>query len=196
MTFAIITGCSHTFGVGLDRSECYVSLLEQHYKFTINNHGVPSGSCNDVLTSIVDAIKNNNRPKFIVAQWPNVFRRICWINNKKQLQNINSCDNSFQMLLKNGEENFYEPWIQSVIIANLLCKLAQIPLVNIMLENIDQQYLDRLQKENITLHTDEKLPGRTWLFDNGANDGHHHSFKCHKQWTKRLIEIIDEYTTR
>lgn len=196
MTFAIVAGCSHTAGVGLDQSQCYVSLLEQHYKFTVDNLGVPSGSCNDVLIQITKSVGCVNKPKFIVAQWPNVFRRTCWINNKKHLQTINSADNSFWALLKNGEQNFYEPWMQSVEIANLLCKLTGIPLINILLENTDQQYLNRLQEKNITLHTDEKIPGKTWLFDNNADDKQHHSAHCHQEWAKRLIEIIDEHTTR
>jgi len=194
MTHAMVAGCSHTAGDGLDQADCYVSLLEKHYKFPVYNHGVSGGCSTDVLIKIIDAVKTNNAPKFIVAQWPNPFRKHIWINGKLHLQNINWSDDSFKLLLKNGEENFYEPWMQSIIIANLLCKLAHIPLINIMLEDLDQSYTDRLQMENIQLHQDKKLPGQTWFFDYGARDGLHHSPQCHQRWTERLIGIIDEYT--
>jgi len=192
---ALITGCSHTAGIAIAANDCYVSVLDRHYKFPIINHGVPGGSCNDVLMKIVNEITHSSRPEFIVAQWPNPFRKTCWINGVVHLQNINSCDESFNLLLKNGDANFYEPWMQAIIIANLLCKIAKIPLYNILLENINPQYLARLEKENIVLHVDEKLPGLTWLFDSSATDKSHHSAICHKQWAERLVGIIDEHTT-
>jgi len=64
-----------------------------------------------------------------------------------------------------------------------------------MLESIDQPFLDRLAQNNIKLHIDEKLPGRTWFFDSAADDKSHHSPWCHQKWSERLIEIIDEYST-
>lgn len=194
MIHAIVAGCSHTAGVGLDQADCYVSLLEKHYKFPVYNHGVPGGGCTEVLTAIINAVKAKDTPKFIVAQWPNPFRKHLWVDGKLVLQTVNSCDESFKMLVKNDEENFYEPWIQSITTGNLLCKLAHIPLINILLEDINQRYTDRLQKENIQLHQDEKLPGRTWFFDNGAQDGLHHNPWCHQRWTERLIGIINEHT--
>lgn len=194
MNYAIVAGCSHTAGVGLDLSDCYVSLLQQHYKFLISNYGVPGGGSTDVLIKIINSIKSIDKPKFIVAQWPNPFRKHLWINNQLTLQNINSSDESFKLLINYSELNFYEPWLQSIITANLLCQLAHVPLINIMLENVDQIWHTRLQQENIHLHVDEKLPGKTWFFDNGANDKLHHSAQCHQQWAERLIGIIDEYT--
>jgi len=196
MTYAVATGCSHTVGIGNAPSDCYVSCLERHYQFSILNRGIPGGGCNDVLLSIIDAVQQNPGPNFIIAQWPTIIRRTAWINSVKTLQNINSHEESFSMLLKNGEENFSEPWIQSVIIANLLCKQAGVPIINIMLESIDSLHLDRLNAVGIQLHTDKKLPGRTWFFDSNAQDKVHHSPECHQKWAERLIGIIDEYTTR
>ena len=68
MTYAVVAGCSHTAGVGNDLADCYVSLLEKHYMFPINNHGVPGGGCTDVLLKIIAAVKATPRPKFIVAE--------------------------------------------------------------------------------------------------------------------------------
>lgn len=194
MTYAIALGCSHTAGSGNDPADCYASLLQAHYGFLIVNHGIPGGGGTDVLINITQAVKSLEAPKFIVAQWPNPFRKHNWINNTLHLENVNYCSESFKLLLKDSDKNFLEPWIQSIVIGNLLCKLAQIPIINIMLETVDDWCIDRLQKENINLHVDKKVPGQTWLFDNGAQDGIHHSPACHSQWTNRLIGIIDEHT--
>jgi hypothetical protein len=195
MTYAVATGCSHTVGIGNDPKDSYVSCLERHYQFPILNHGVPGGNCNDVLLAVIEAVQQQPGPRFIIAQWPNMIRRTVWINGVKTLQNINSHEGSFAQLLKNGEENFSEPWIQSVIISNLLCQQAGIPLINIMLESPDPLHVQRLQDANIQLHTDEKLPGRSWIFDSLAQDKVHHSPWCHQQWADRLIGIINETTT-
>lgn len=196
MTYAIITGCSHSAGIGIDASDCYVNLIEQHYKFSIINQSVPGGGCVEVLAKVLDAVRIADKPKFVVAQWPNVFRKPMWINGQRTLQNINACEESFWLLLKGGDKNFYEPWIQSVVIANTLSALAGVPLINIMLENLDQPYMDKLIEKNIKLHVDEKTPECTWLFDSAAQDKSHHSAVCHRQWANRLIGIIDENTTR
>lgn len=192
----MMTGCSHTAGVGIDPDDCYVKLIETHYQIPIQNLAIPGGGCTEVLNHVVGAVNCADKPKFIVAQWPNVFRKSIWISGRRRLQNINSCEESFRLLLQSGEENFYEPWMQAVVVANLVSTLAQVPLINIMLENLKQPYLGRLEAENIHLHVDEKLPGRTWLFDSKADDNLHHSASCHQQWAQRLIGIIDENTTR
>jgi hypothetical protein len=159
------------------------------------NLGVPSGNHTHVLMSIVESLKTIQRPAFVIAQWPNPIRRTIWTNGVEQLQNIHNSGPAFALLLKHGEENFYEDWLQSIIVGNLLCKLADVPIVNIMLEDIENCYHVRLGNEHITLHTDQKLPGSTWLFDSAATDQLHHSADCHRQWTNRLIGLIDEHTS-
>jgi hypothetical protein len=196
MTYAIASGCSHTAGTGNNINDCYVSVLERHYNYPILNYAVDGGNCNNVLLDIVQAVQKDSKPKYFIAQWPNPFRRTLWVQNKKQLQTINSCDDSFKILLKHSEQNFYEPWLQAIIIGNLLARQVNIPIINIMLENVDQQHQTRLAESNIELHVDEKLPGRTWYFDSAADDKLHHSPWCHQQWAERIIGLIDEYTTR
>jgi hypothetical protein len=161
----------------------------------VSNLGVPSGNHTHVLMNIVEALKSNQHPAFVIAQWPNPIRRTVWTNGVKQLQNIHNAGAAFALLLKSGQENFYEDWLQSIIVGNLLCKLANVPVVNIMLEDVEDCYHARLANENIMLHTDQKLPGLTWLFDSAATDHVHHSAYCHRQWADRLIGLIDEYTS-
>ena len=196
MTYAMAAGCSHTAGVGIELYDCYTSCVSRHYNMPVLNLGVPSGNHTHVLMNIVKTLNAEHRPAFVIAQWPNPIRRTVWTNGVKQLQNIHNAGPAFALLLKNGEENFYEDWLQSIIVGNLLCKLAKVPVVNIMLEDIEDCYHVRLGNENITLHTDQKLPGLTWLFDSAATDQVHHSAYCHGQWADRLIGLIDEITTR
>jgi hypothetical protein len=196
MTYAMAAGCSHTAGVGIELHDCYTSCVSRHYNMSVLNLGVPSGNHTHVLMNIVETLNAEHRPAFVIAQWPNPIRRTVWTNGVKQLQNIRNAGPAFALLLKNGEENFYEDWLQSIIVGNLLCKLADVPVVNIMLEDIEERYHVRLGDKNITLHTDQKLPGLTWLFDSAASDQLHHSAYCHKQWADRLIGLIDEITTR
>ena len=196
MTYAMAAGCSHTAGIGIDLYDCYASCISRHYNIPVLNKGVPSGNHTHVLMNIIEILKTKQHPAFVIAQWPNPIRRTIWTNGIKQLQNINCAGPAFKLLLQNGEENFYEDWIQSIIVSNLLCKLTNIPIINIMLEDVEDQYHTRLINEHIKLHTDQKLSGLTWLFDSAASDQLHHSPYCHKQWADRLIGLIDEITTR
>ena len=194
MTYAMAAGCSHTAGTGIDLDNCYANCISRHYNMPVLNKGVPSGNHTHVLMNIVEILKASHRPEFIIAQWPNPIRRTMWTSGVKQLQNINTAGTAFILLFKNGEENFYEDWLQSIIVSNLLCKLADVPIVNIMLEDIADCYHVRLSNEHIKLHVDQKLPGTTWLFDSAATDQLHHSAYCHKQWANRIIGLIDEIT--
>ena len=196
MTYAMAAGCSHTAGIGIDLSDCYASCISHHYNIPVLNNGVPSGNHTHVLMNIVETLKTKQHPEFVIAQWPDPIRRTMWINGVKQLQNIHTASPAFTLLLQNGEENFYEDWLQSIIVSNLLCKLANVPIINIILRDVEECYHVRLNNEHIKLHTDQKLPGLTWLLDSAARDQLHHSAYCHKQWADRLIGLIDEITTR
>ena len=195
MTIAYAIGCSHTAGDGVTAAECYVRLLADHYAIPVVNRGTGGGNHTHVEHHLVNALKNLT-PKFIVLQWPNPFRKTFWINGSPSKRNIHNANPVFNDLLKLGDKNFYEPWLQTIITCNMLCNLAKVPVVNILLESLGQGYLDRLRDENITLHYDEKLPGKTWFFDSEGTDMRHHSGKCHIAWTQRLIGLIDEVTTR
>jgi hypothetical protein len=194
MKHALALGCSHTAGVGVNLNECYVSLLSNHYQIPIKNLGTPGGNCSHIEKHLVQELKINS-PDFVICQWPNVFRHTIWINGYAKNENIHHDGAVFKQLLALGEENFYNPWLQTIITCNLLCNLAKVPIVNIMIENINQQYHTVLNNQNIILHVDEKLPGLSWIVDNKGNDGMHHSANCHAQWAKRLIGLIDESTT-
>ena len=184
MKHALALGCSHTAGVGVNLDECYVSLLSNHYQIPIKNLGTPGGNCSHIEKHLVRELKVN-LPDFVICQWPNVFRHTIWINGYEKNENIHHDGVVFKQLLALGEENFYNPWLQTIITCNLLCNLAKVPIVNIMIENINQQYHAVLNSQDIVLHVDEKLPGKSWIVDNKGNDALHHSANCHALPAKR-----------
>ena len=190
MKSAVALGCSHTAGTGLPNEHCYVSVLSQHYHMPIANLGVPGGNCHIVEKRLVEYL-DNCVPDFVIAQWPNVFRMTVWNHGQATNETVSNGGALFRLTMKHGEENFYQPWIQTIITCNLLCKFAGVPVVNIMIEDVDQQYHTMLNQHGIVLHTDQKLPGLTWLMDHGALDKMHHSAYCHAQWAERLIGLID-----
>lgn len=190
----LAVGCSHTAGVGVSATECYISLLQVHYACDIINAAIPGGNAENCLTQLVAQLRTET-PDFVIAQWPNPIRRTLWVDKTRRFENIHNGSAIFQSLLHSGIDNFMQPWLQCIITADTLCKLAGIKIVHIMLEDLDSQYIDVLSNNGISLHSDLKQPGQTWLFDSSGLDNLHHSPRCHAQWAERLIGLLDEHTT-
>ena len=189
-------GCSHTVGVGIDPADNYVSVLSQRIHCDIVNQAVSGGNAAHVQTALVQALKQSVKPRFVIAQWPNPIRRTVWHGSAGRNENINNASTAFQHLLRASERNFLQPWIDTIIVCNLLCKTAAVPIINIMIEDVAPEYHAILAHEHIQLHVDRKLPEETWLMDSAADDKLHHSADCHKQWANRLYGLLNEYTTR
>lgn len=188
-------GCSHTAGVAIQAHEIYVNVLAQKLNMSLVNLAVPGGNHIELASRLVDHLQNNI-PNIIVAQWPNPVRTTMWYGNKKTLENISSGSSLFRDLLQASVNNFYEPWMQTIILCNLLCKAKGLTIINILLETVDQCIHQRLEKFNVQLHQDDKQPGRTWFFDSAASDQSHHSARCHQLWAERLLEIINASSPR
>ena len=193
---ALALGCSHTAGVGIAVVDCYASVLSTLLAVDIDNQGVPAGNAGDVQSNLVQALTHTRRPDFVIAQWPNPIRRTMWHNNISKKETIMNSSAAFKELLRTGEKNFYQPWIDTIVVCNLLCQTASVPIVNIMIEDISQEYHDMLAAEKIELYVDKKLPNETWLMDSAASDRLHHSAVCHRQWAQRLFGLLNEITTR
>jgi len=191
----LAVGCSHTAGYGVEQEEIYVSRLSQHYNRPIHNAALGSGNHAVCRHNIELWLEKYGCPELIIAQWPNPVRRTIWHGNQGNLCTIQTSDVLFQTMAKTGENNFYVDWMSSIIAANRLCKHLKIRIINVLLENVDSTYHDILQRQGIILHVDEKLPGKSWIFDSAGSDNQHHSARCHQLWAERMIGIIDEITT-
>lgn len=195
--YALVFGCSHTSGVSVGADHCYVKHLDKHYdNINFVNKGI--GGCNSrtVLEELTKSLNSEHLPSLVICQWPNPIRTTRWTHHDWGFMNINNSDHIFKLLYEISEKNFIMPWLLDIKLANLICRFAQVPIINILLENIDTEYKNILAKQGIILHCDEKVEGKTWIFDSAAPDKRHHSERCHKLWAERLIGIIDEITTR
>ena len=195
MKTLLALGCSHTAGVGVAADQCYVNILAQQLGLRLENLAVPGGNHSQVQQNLCRYIKQHSAD-LIIAQWPHPYRMSVWHNNKMSLENINAASDVFHCMLRAGTENFIEPWINSIVVTNLLCQAKSIPVINILLETQDQYIHQRLAEFDIVLHQDDKLPGKTWFFDSAAQDGLHHSAACHARWAQRILEILNEPTSR
>lgn len=188
-------GSSHTAGVGLSTGQIYVDQLAADLKLDCDNRSVPGGSSRECVINLVTALREY-RPEFVIAQWPPIFRRTLWIGDRKIMQTVTSeREQSFSLLLKLGTQNFSQPWIQDVLIADTLARSQHLDIYHIWLDSPAAE-IDEISAHGITVHCDEKLPGRSWLFDNACGDGTHHSAACHRSWADRLRNLIVEDSPR
>lgn len=192
---ALALGCSHTAGTGIDPKDCYVSVLAELIGCTIDNQAQAGGNHTIMQHRLVRAVQQPDLPRFVIAQWPNPFRRITYHSGHPRNENINVSSPAFEQLLRLSEQNFYQPWLDTIVVCNLLCKGFNIRCINIMIEDVAPEYHAVLTANNIVLHTDRKQPGETWLMDSAASDNLHHSAHCHKQWAERLFGLLNENTT-
>lgn len=195
MSHLLALGCSHTAGIGVKSSEIYVTLVAQHLNLQLINLAVPTGNHFEAQRNLIQHLYYST-PKLIIAQWPTPYRITSWKNNKKTLETATNPSNIFSAMLQSGQQNFLEPWLQTIITCNMLAKFRGIDVVNILLETADQYIHQRLEQFDIVLHQDDKLPGRTWFFDSAGSDGMHHSAHCHQSWAQRTLEILNENTTQ
>jgi hypothetical protein len=192
--YFLVTGCSLTEGHGLDYNETWSYFVSDAINLPVVNLAKGAGNaqfCNQAIDRWIPA-KNN--PKFIIAQWPNIYRLLSWKENVGMFILNNDQNSIYKEHLKSCNNNFLEVWISSIIRANAMCKFYKIPILNICFEEISyipENILKILLDHNIYLHLDEKLDGKTWFFDNKAKDNIHHSAWCNKQWSKRIIDLLN-----
>lgn len=193
-SYLLACGCSHTSGVGIKPHEIYVQLLADDLALPLVNLA-QGGSCARWVRHTLENYLRNNRllPQLVVIQWPNPFRT--WeitANGQDQFSNVNCQSPSFEARLRQDAYSFWQEWIDSI--ERFAFHNIEIPMVNLCLESHDflGHHVARFAEKGIVLHIDEKLPGRSWIFDSGASDGMHHSSRCHRLWADRLHEIVNE----
>jgi hypothetical protein len=191
----IVTGCSHTAGFGVEDNEIYTNLLSQHYTRPV--HNLALGMSNHAICrhNIQLWYEQVGKPGLVIVQWPNPVRRTSWNNDAGVTVSISQDDAILQTMLRAGEQNLYADWLDSVITLNQFCRATKTPIINILFETLSPKYCAILQRHNIIVHDDKKLPGQSWVFDSAGTDGQHHSARCHQLWAERLQGIVNEVTT-
>ena len=189
----VVSGCSLTEGYGLHQHQTWVSYYEKATDTTVYNLAKTASSADFVSQALQNWIRVYT-PTLVIAQWPNPFRSLTWKNSLARFNLNSESDEIYRVNLKNGIENFYHRWCNSIISLNCVCNSKKIPIVNMCLEPQDvvEPVLSILNQCNIELQYDMKIPGQTWFFDNAAFDQAHHSEWCNTKWTERLLTITKD----
>ena len=186
----VVSGCSLTEGHGLHHYQTWAAQYENAVGITLYNLAKGCSSA-DFVSQVLQNWIYTHKPQLVIAQWPNPFRSLTWNNSLAKFSLPTDFDEIYRVNLKNGIENFYYRWCNSIITLDRLCRLKKIPIVHICLEthNVVDPALDILKQFDIDLHYDMKMPDKTWYFDNSALDQCHHSEWCNTKWTERLLNL-------
>jgi hypothetical protein len=79
--FILATGCSHTFGLGIDESSRWSNQLEKQLNIPVVNLGVAGSDIQTVIGNVCAYIANFNKPKAIVIQIPELTRYSYLLSN-------------------------------------------------------------------------------------------------------------------
>ena len=188
----VVGGCSHTEGTGLHLEQTWVKKLEKQLDIQIINLGVGSSNTDFVSQNLTLWLQNHThklRPHLVIAQWPNVYRAIHWNNSVADFVNNSRTDELYKQKLSQGDEHFLLTFVKNIVYLDNICKQKNIPLIHIYLD-VPGPEQTLLEKQGIEMHYDNKLPGKTWHFDNNALDKAHHSEWCQEQWVNRIGKIL------
>ena len=197
-SYLLACGCSHTSGVGIEPHEIYVQLLADDLGLPLVNLAQGGSCARWVKHTLENYLRNNSLlPGLVVVQWPNPFRT--WeitANGQDQFSNVNRQSLLFAARLRQDPDGFWQEWIDSI--ERFAFHNTEIPIVDLCLESHDflAHHVAHLAEKDIVLHIDEKLPGKSWIFDSAASDGVHHSGRCHRLWADRLHEVVNELAIR
>lgn len=108
-TDVLITGCSHTYGVGLTEDFRWGNILSDRLGLTHSNLGVPGSGVTKQIRDIFAYFKEFGHPKYIFAVFP-VFNRFEIITNPKYLKH-----GAFDRISENHKHPtpYHEPFRQT-----------------------------------------------------------------------------------
>ena len=184
----VVSGCSHTEGVGLHLEQTWAKQLEKELNTQIMNIGV-GGSNTDFVSQNLTLWLDHYKPLAVIAQWPNLYRATHWYKSEARFMNSKCVDELYKQKLLQGDEHFLLTFVKNVVYLDNICKQKNIPLIHIYLD-VPGPEQTLLEKQGIEMHYDNKLSGKTWHFDNNALDKSHHSEWCHTQWVKRIRGLL------
>jgi hypothetical protein len=192
--YAVVFGSSHTEGIGLDHEDRWTAHLEKLLGYQV--YAVAVGGCSSkiILQNLLNWLSSDQpTPKEVILQWPPIYRTFVWNDSVGQMLTATQSNQQFENLLKLGDENFWVDYAQDILLADKLCQENNIPCVHMILESHENcivQIKQITDAVGVRLHLDEKVEGKSWLFDCGALDQIHHSTICHKQWAERVYSLL------
>ena len=195
--YVLLSGCSHSEGVGLPLESSYCKLLEKNINMPIINLGAGGSNATFSKKNIMAWIHSKkNLPEFVIVQWPNPYRLSIYTEKISKFEVVQAPSSSIiHTMVKLSDSNFLDPWLSAIIDTNNILQLMKIPCYNIHFqtaENFPKEIITILNSYNIKMYFNNHDSESIWLLDNNALDKSHHSAICHAQWANRLKEIINE----
>jgi len=164
--YILVAGCSISYGYAIPQEYRYSDLLEKHYKMPVLNISVSGGSCNLIRDNILQLLKGKQRlPKVLIAQWPAENRY--WIGT--QHYGIDA----------GNEKGFIQSSQQSFEVTNYLCKIYNIPILNVK---------DYRSSNNFDINLLANGP-----YCDYGRDNDHPGIKTHKLYANNIIELLNQY---
>jgi hypothetical protein len=190
--YILIAGASLTEGAGLHQHETWPVKLAQNLNCDFANLGKIGANAQFVSRNVINWLQQRSRPRAVVIQWPDAFRSIHWQDQVGVFATSSIPDSLFKAKLLASNNNFWQPWLDSVLAVDQLCKHMSLLCVHLCFEppELLAPVADILHKHDVTFHMDQKQPGATWHVDRGARDGSHHSEWCNEQWAERLQALL------
>lgn len=193
--YILVFGSSHTDGYGLDIEERWTSHLEKLCGIPIYNLGSAGCDSTFIVQNIINWLDSSlAKPRHVIIDWTPICRLLSWQKGNSEFSQASAMGTTglFMASLAAGDENFWIKWTKDVILVDTLCRLNNVSIVHLYLD-ADPLFSTAepfLNANNIHMHVDEKIPGKTWHYDNASKDGFHHSANCHQNWAKRIFSII------
>lgn len=185
----VVSGCSHTEGVGLAEVEqTWPRQLENKIGTQVINIGLGSSNAEFVSHNLALWL-DHYQPQAVIAQWPQVFRQMHWTKGYGDFTTPHKTDDLYKLKLLAGDEHFLLTFVKSVVYLDNKCKLNNIPVIHVHLD-IPGPEKPLLEQVGIVMHYHLNVPGNTWHLDNDALDGNHHSSQCHAQWVERIRKLL------
>lgn len=198
----VVAGCSHSAGVGVERYQRYDQLIQQQLGLPAYNVSLAGGCAAIVSVYLSQWIDSVGTPDFVVAQWPQHSRWPVWVpvpdypgESYMRVDNPSDRTPMYKQILRSSEDNFWSDWLRSVVLTNVLCRKLNIPIVNIYFDILPKTIKQILEEDKQIKVYDNQEPDY-WPQDRQAADRAHHSARCHRAWTNRILGIINETTTR
>ena len=150
--FILATGCSYTFGLGIDEPSRWSNQLEKQLDIPVVNLGVAASDIQTVIGNVCAYIANFNKPKAIVIQIPEPTRYSYLLSN-----GILQCRSyywAYNLIHPSGYKlevakidyqgaDYHvnqEVAIQQLVLLQTVMASLNIPVVYFILEKIDLEY--------------------------------------------------------
>jgi len=164
--YILVAGCSISYGHSIPQEHRYSDLLEKHYNMPVLNISVSGGSCNLIKDNVLQLLISRKRPpKVLIAQWPTENRY--WIGTHPY------------GIADNNEKGFTESSKHAFEVTNYLCKLHNIPILNVKDRNSGNFF-----------HINSLDNGRSYR--DFGRDLQHPGIETHKLWANDIIELLNQ----